>query len=97
MEDVILAKHSKKKIFFNFSDFQLAEEFLQLVERKKMYTNVTAKMNPTGKLELTLVGSPENIKKTDVWMGWRRSGSQLKIEKIKILGNLNQHISLLIL
>ncbi len=29
-----------------------------------MYANITAKMNPAGKLELTLVGSPENIKIT---------------------------------
>ena len=43
-------------------DLSEAEDFLALVQRKKMYANVTANMNPSGKLELTLVGSPENIK-----------------------------------
>ncbi len=59
-----MAKHSKKKIIFNFIEIAEAEEFLELVRRKKMYSNLTAKLNPSGKLELTLVGSPENIKIT---------------------------------
>ena len=59
-----MGKHSKKKILFNFIDMELAQEFLELVRRKKMYANVTANMNPSGKLELSLIGSPENIKIT---------------------------------
>lgn len=59
-----MAKHSKKKILFNFIDIERAQEFLELVRRKKMYANVTANMNPSGKLELSLIGSPENIKIT---------------------------------
>jgi hypothetical protein len=59
-----MAKHSKKKIIFNFLDTHNAENFLELVQRKKMYANVTASMNPSGKLEFTLIGSPENIKIT---------------------------------
>ncbi|MBN2156602.1 MAG: hypothetical protein JW776_11210 [Candidatus Lokiarchaeota archaeon] len=57
-----MAKHSKKKIHFTFIDLSEAEAFLELVQRKKMYANVTANFFPSGKLELTLVGSPENIK-----------------------------------
>ncbi|TFG17662.1 MAG: hypothetical protein EU530_10310 [Promethearchaeota archaeon] len=59
-----MAKHSKKIVLFNFIDMAIAQEFLELVGRKKMYANVTATMNPSGKLELTLIGSPENIKTT---------------------------------
>lgn len=57
-----MAKHSKKIIRFNFIDISMAEEFLELIGRKKMYATTTAKMNPSGKLELALTGSPENIK-----------------------------------
>jgi len=57
-----MAKHSNKRIHFNFIDFALAEEFLKLIQRKKMYADITGKMNRSGKLELTLTGSPENIK-----------------------------------
>ena len=59
-----MAKHSQKKILFNFIDMELAQDFLELVRRKKMYANVTANMKPSGKLELSLIGSPENIKRT---------------------------------
>jgi hypothetical protein len=59
-----MAKHSKKKIIFNFVDISRAEEFMELIGRKKMYANTSLKLNPTGKLELTLTGSPENIKTT---------------------------------
>ena len=59
-----MAKHSKKKILFNFLDIQEAEDFLELIERKKLYANVTANMNQSGKLELSLIGSPENIRRT---------------------------------
>ena len=64
LEIAIMAKHSKKKILFNFLDIHEAEDFLELIERKKLYANVTANMNPSGKLELSLIGSPENIKRT---------------------------------
>jgi len=64
LEIALLAKHSKKKILFNFLDIHEAEEFLELIERKKLYANVTANMNQSGKLELSLIGSPENIKRT---------------------------------
>ncbi len=56
-----------------------AEEFLELVGRKKMYANVTASMNPSGKLELNLIGSPVNIKMT--------------IQKLKKLHNELMHAS----
>jgi hypothetical protein len=59
-----MAKHSKKKIVFSFVDTLEAEEFLKLVERKKMYVNLSAQLNASGKVELTLTGSPENIKIT---------------------------------
>ena len=42
----------------------MAEEFMELIQRKKMYANASLKLNTSGKLELTLTGSPENIKTT---------------------------------
>ena len=58
-----MAKHSKKKVLFSFIDISEAQEFLELIGRKKLYANVTANMKTSGKLELTLIGSPDNIKR----------------------------------